>query len=755
MAVLQIEKYSFLSATMSYSYMEESIKPNIRRFVMFKKLGLIVAIIFISSPVFGVDWTWMNPTPTLNSIFGITTIPGTDTEIIGGERGTMLLSDDHWSSWSQALLPDGFEDIGIRALCFTSSNIGYASTSGGLIIKTETGGRSWSQVHSAGQVQILVDVSFYNDSIGFVVGLTENPPEIGFIHRTVDGGLNWDSKSFSFPIHGVEVLSEDEAIAVCGSGKVLKTFNCGLDWVEIETPVSTRLRDVEFVSSTTGIAVGNQGTVIISDNGGRDWTEVSVPLGDDVRLWEIAFADENNAVAVGMVGSITSSFPLPVVIYTSDCGNTWSVGASCAPNYLVCVDYTPSIGFTAAGCWGNISSSSDDGATWYPLTDSFYNLIREITFTDGHTGFCVGSDGFIAKTIDGGVTWSTNWLPQGNDLFDVAFWNSLIGIAVGSEGFAVYTADGGETWNTGATPVTFNDLKAIAFVDTGKAIAVGNEGVIIVTYDNGANWQFLPGSSVLIRNLNDICFTDILNGYICGEGNTFLRTDDGGEHWESVPRTGNAGTTMLAIDFINSPNGYCAGIGGKVIRTFNSGDTWEVLLSGGALTCYSIEAEGYSDVAVSAQGGAVIYSNDAGANWHNAQTPTGAYIFSLFYSQETGRLFAAGGVGAILTCIDVFSSDNNENSVFDTSDDTDSSERITVSRISGSEVSIFIQLDETSNVKIGVMDITGRIVADLGLRNLPAGQNSIVWAPENIPAGVYLVFMDNGHTVSSSKLVLY
>ncbi len=711
-----------------------------------QRLVKYMLLLAVAVPVFSISWNWMNPKPTLNTIWDLETIPGGFSEIAVGERGTLLLSDDHWNTYRTCSYPEGYENTCFRGVCFTSRNTGYLCGSQGVVMKMSDTAKSWDVIFNAGQYQILTCVRFFDDNFGYVVGSAFD--ESGRIYRTTDGGMHWDTQSFHNSINAIEVLSAEEAVAVCSAGLVLKTVNAGIDWVEINTPTSSSLLDVDFISERNGIAVGRNATVLITHNGGKDWSEMNVPFGDDVIFRGINYVDCNNAVAVGNSGND------PVVIYTTNGGISWNRAGSTAPNYLTCVDYNSMTGYTAAGCWGSISSSQDNGQTWNSIFDSFYNHIREIVFADSVNGFCAGLDGFVAITNDGGSSWSRQRISS-NDLFDIAAWNPDNAIVVGSDGFAAYTSNGGESWNTAVTPVSSADLNAVAYVESGKAVAVGDGGTIIISTDNGANWHFPGGSSAMIDNLKDVCFADSDNGFICGEGNVFLSTNNGGERWKYLPRHGAAGISMQSIDCLDCRTVYCAGAQHSIIKSNDGGVSWELLLSGRLGNWLAIDAANSSDIVACGQLGAACYSNDGGLTWSDAHIPTLAYLFSVHFSPENSTFYIAGHVGAMLFCDDILSSigGSEENGVL--SGSTPSADLISSTVSRNGEVVINLSCDDALNVRMGIVDLSGHLIADLGNRNVPAGESSILWDTCNMPAGVYLVFVKTGGNISSSKMVVF
>jgi len=72
-----------------------------------------------------------------------------------------------------------------------------------------------------------------------------------------------------------------------------------------------------------------------------------------------------------------------------------------------------------------------------------------------------------------------------------------------------------------------------------------------------------------------------------------------------------------------------------------------------------------------------------------------------------------------------------------------------------SRVSVSFALPSSGTVKMQVLDLSGRIVADLVNGNLSAGYHSIGWNAEGFPSGLYLISVEaNGQTLATKATLL-
>ncbi|MDK9699697.1 MAG: S8 family peptidase [bacterium] len=67
---------------------------------------------------------------------------------------------------------------------------------------------------------------------------------------------------------------------------------------------------------------------------------------------------------------------------------------------------------------------------------------------------------------------------------------------------------------------------------------------------------------------------------------------------------------------------------------------------------------------------------------------------------------------------------------------------------------IAFSLPRSSEVKLSVYDVSGRLVANLGEKNYTAGFHSLQWNASNVAAGMYIVRMEAAGTVSTHKALL-
>jgi len=126
------------------------------------------------------------------------------------------------------------------------------------------------------QTPYLYSVGFHDDQLGLISGLG------GLLLRTEDGGRLWSYQETGRKqaLFGVRI-GERHAITVGEKGFVLTSTDQGRSWVVPKKgfpSIFTYMRDVAFApGGKTGYIVGQTGMVLRSEDGGETWTQVLPP----------------------------------------------------------------------------------------------------------------------------------------------------------------------------------------------------------------------------------------------------------------------------------------------------------------------------------------------------------------------------------------------------------------------------------------------------------------------------------------------
>jgi photosystem II stability/assembly factor-like uncharacterized protein len=225
-----------------------------------------------------------------------------------GERGHVLLSDDHGSTWTQADSVPTKELL--TGVCFSNPRQGVAVGHDEVILTTRDAGRTWTLAHFAPQSQQpLLDVACVGGGRVLAVGAhgvyfvsadgeshwresslgqdfhlnriaAASPTRLyiaaegGHLYRSDDAGENWHelSSGYEGSFFGVRPLS-GAAVLACGlRGNMFRSEDAGVTWRKVETGTSALLNDVVTLDSDRSIvAVGLSGAVLVSHDGGKSF----------------------------------------------------------------------------------------------------------------------------------------------------------------------------------------------------------------------------------------------------------------------------------------------------------------------------------------------------------------------------------------------------------------------------------------------------------------------------------------------------
>ena len=422
--------------------------------------------------------------------------------------------------------------------------------------------RQWTQQNS-GTTALLRDVDFVDENIGFAVGNN-------ILLKTTDSGLNWVNwSSVSGDFRALDFLDENLGFIISRvGGEVWKTTDGGQNWATqtFGYPIS----GISFADNLNGMIATGGGTntsgriILKTTDGGETWIEQIV--GD--RGWLDVFFRNNLAIAINGSRGIGR---------TTDSGITWDV-----------VEIQENLGTFQAVHWfdenfitvtgdANIVHSTDGGDSWY-----FSNIDIDDIFgvysvsTTECTG--VGFVGQIIHTTNRGLTWGFDNSGTTADFYGVHFIDSERGIAVGSGGTIVTIGifppppPPPRQWtqqNSGTTAL----LRDVDFVDENIGFAVGNN-ILLKTTDSGLNWVNWSSVSGDFRALD---FLDENLGFIISRvGGEVWKTTDGGQNWA----TQTFGYPISGISFADNLNGMIATGGGTntsgriILKTTDGGETW-------------------------------------------------------------------------------------------------------------------------------------------------------------------------------------
>lgn len=276
---------------------------------------------------------------------------------------------------------------------FENNLTGWVCGSGGKILKTTTGGFSWTLQASTGVN--LSSINFITEEVGIACGAN------GMIVKSLNGGIHWTTKNSGTAnnLHAMYFINMFTGWIAGNSGVILKTTNSGESWFAQQSGVSVALWSVHFTSPNSGWAVGSGGKILKTTNGGSSWI-LSVDLGSITTLNSVYFTD---ALTGYIAGEYVTSQGKFVFFYKTITGGEWWLYQFSGVNTSMKSIYfsNPSNGW-AVGDSGVILGTINGGNNWIGQPSYTTNNLNSIFFTSSIFGWISGNNGTVLKTVNGG-----------------------------------------------------------------------------------------------------------------------------------------------------------------------------------------------------------------------------------------------------------------------------------------------------------------------------------------------------------------
>jgi photosystem II stability/assembly factor-like uncharacterized protein len=272
-----------------------------------------------------------------------------------------------------------------------------------LIFHTTNGGSVWEQQTVPPGSRRFFDITCSSEAKAWTIGI------LGEILYTTNGGTNWLWQIEGLSKYGTRIEFIDDTLgwAACGDGAVGRTTNGGTYWDQVFTPWIAEYYGISFVNDQTGWMVAGypdsflvgQGMILKSSNGGIIWDSLYFTETYE-DFFDVHFFHLLNGVVVG--GDEADSSAL--ILRTTNGGSNWTyITPPANTYYLRAVDFVGDEGW-AVGMHGSIVHTTDQGATWEPLTSPVTNTLFDVDFSDNLHGLACGYNK-ILYTSDGGQNW--------------------------------------------------------------------------------------------------------------------------------------------------------------------------------------------------------------------------------------------------------------------------------------------------------------------------------------------------------------
>ena len=222
-----------------------------------------------------------------------------------GERGTVLLSDDHGVTWRQAQVP---VQATLTTVCFADDKTGWTAGHLGVILRTDDAGATWrkqldgiqaaaltlqaaqasgnnkeianaQRLEQEGADKPFFDLEFVDTHQGYAVGA------YGLIFVTQDGGKTWASMASRLPnpksLHLYGLRAHGNTIMVAGEqGLLLRSVDGGASFAALESPYKGSYFGLLHPGDDVWVVYGLRGTAYRSLDAGTQWhkLDTGVPM---------------------------------------------------------------------------------------------------------------------------------------------------------------------------------------------------------------------------------------------------------------------------------------------------------------------------------------------------------------------------------------------------------------------------------------------------------------------------------------------
>lgn len=236
-----------------------------------------------------------------------------DQLITVGERGHILLSDDHGAHWTQGQAPTRLQ---LNTLTFVDPSTGWAAGEDSIILRTDDGGKTWSHQYDGRDAETkgpLLGLQFRNAQEGFAIGVYNK------IFHTEDGGKNWidwaehvdnldEWHLFAITATGP---SRDRLYIASEKGLIFRSTDGGDSFEAIDTGHYGSFHAIAAQRGANGqdriVLAGVGGVMYTSGDGGESWTQIDT--GTDLGLAAVIWLDDGGALAAGAGGTLIRLAP--------------------------------------------------------------------------------------------------------------------------------------------------------------------------------------------------------------------------------------------------------------------------------------------------------------------------------------------------------------------------------------------------------------------------------------------------------------
>lgn len=664
------------------------------------------------------------------------------------------------------------------------------------LLKTTNGGNTWSVIHSYPNFgNYAVYLTFFDEN----VGLRFHSNNTSFLEKTINGGVNWHTIfTWNSDVRGMKFINENTGY-VPVNGVLKKTTNGGITWTNLFQPSGGYVDRVETKGESVIVAYGSASslnTIYVSTNNGLSWTTTS-EIRDGLRIPDIVIINPDKIfltmfayiLKATNLGSIWSKVPIGPThnlesIISVQGGKPFAVGwkqDSVSNQIESAVVSSPPLWRTKSthtsqkfNCLsaktnseifiGGADFSSGNNSLIIKCNNEGDNLdikynssgppVNSISFADTNLGFAVGDQGVILKTLNGGNTWTQEPSNTVNDLNIISF-KSPLGFIGGSNGFLIRTINDGMDWSQ-VNLGTNIEINSVCIQDQNRIWIAGDEGLFMFSSDGGLTWSSFSNYS--IYNFYSIIAIDqsnigVFGGKISDNSLFFIESHNGGLSWQErlIPHL-----KKINIAFAKSNEAWAVGDYGTIIFT----DRWflpvELTSFIATLNRTKVNINWQTATELNNQGFEIQRKFD-NSDWFTIGFRTGKGTTteptSYFYEDDISEL-NSDKLYYRLKQIDFNGTFSYSAEVEVITQPLDFALYQNYPNPFNPTTTIKYEIPQSSNVKIEVFDILGRVVKVLFNEQKDAGRYEIKFDASSLASGIYYYRIKANDFIQTKKMML-
>ena len=392
-----------------------------------------------------------------------------------GSGGEIIVTSDMGTTWNK------IATVGISwpiNIYFVDENVGYVI--GSEFYKTTDGGATWNWINFPPWAGLSAIAFNKSEQKGIVVGngagygRTSEPGHVMLMSE--DAGLSWTTKSFlngENDFYDISFIDDSIGYLFGGnytaSGFGYKTTTKGLTWERLPFNSSRNIRECQFINKDVGFISCD--SIYFTEDGGNNWKTVPGVAGPNTIGDHMFFFNADTGIYA------ISEFPSDL-FRTTDRGKNWDTVYK--SNYWFRdIEFRDSLGFAVG--YNTVLRSIDAGKTWTSIdTFSTTNMLT-VFLLNKDTIFIGGAGGLLYYSLDSGLSWNKVDSNIPIDIVDLYFYNDSIGIAItnndGGIGEIFQSNDYGLSWTM--TRQVHENIYKYSDVGGGKGFFVGERGVLM------------------------------------------------------------------------------------------------------------------------------------------------------------------------------------------------------------------------------------------------------------------------------------